>query len=162
MTSQITCKRTCIVALAAFVWFFPTVHFQMCPQTVCPRRGIVTLVAFVWLFSTVGFQMCPQTVCPRGCKVTLIAFVSSVRSSSGYHGLSHTRGKPLFQIFKILQIRKWKWKWKWKDPTCAIFLKKHGIQGYQIWHSRVSNVKHTNTEIHLHITFTHYISSTFM
>ena len=43
-------------------------------------------------------------------------FISSVRSSSGYHGLLHIN--PVFQILQIL-----KWKWKWKDPTCAIFLK---------------------------------------
>ena len=55
-------------------------------------------------------------------------FVSSVRSSSVYHGLLHTRSAahPLFQIFQILQIRKW--KWKWKDPTCAIFLKSMGFK----------------------------------
>ena len=32
--------------------------------------------------------------------------VSSVRSSSGYHGLLEGSSKPLFQIFQILQIRK--------------------------------------------------------
>ena len=53
-------------------------------------------------------------------------FVSSVRSSSGYHGLIEIRSRPLFQIFQILQIRKW--KWKWKDPTCAIFLKSMGFK----------------------------------
>ena len=37
------------------------------------RRCITTLVAFVWLFPTVCFQMYPQTVCPRGCKITLVA-----------------------------------------------------------------------------------------
>ena len=52
-------------------------------------------------------------------------FVSSVRSSSGYHGLIEIRASnPLFQIFQILQIR----KWKWKDPTCAIFLKSMGFK----------------------------------
>ena len=39
-----------------------------------------------------------------------IALISSVRSSSGYHGLLHTRSaaqlNPLFQIFQILQILK--------------------------------------------------------
>ena len=30
---------------------------------------------------------------------------------------------------------------------CYIF-EKHGIQGYRIWHSRVSNVKYTITKIH--------------
>ena len=30
---------------------------------------------------------------------------------------------------------------------CYIF-EKHGIQGYRIWHSRVSNVKYTTTQIH--------------
>ena len=29
---------------------------------------------------------------------------------------------------------------------CHIFVK-HGIQGYQLWHSRVSNVKYTNMQI---------------
>ena len=33
-------------------------------------------------------------------------FVSSVRSSSVYHGLLEGSSKPLFQIFQILQIRK--------------------------------------------------------
>ena len=51
--------------------------------------------------------------------------ISSVRSSSGYHGLIEIR-RPLFQIFQILQILKW--KWKWKDPTCAIFLKSMGFK----------------------------------
>ena len=38
----------------------------------------------------------------------LYKFVSSVRSSSGYHGLleGSSSSKPLFQIFQILQIRK--------------------------------------------------------
>ena len=53
------------------------------------------------------------------------SFISSVRSSSGYHGLIEIRN-PLFQIFQILQILKW--KWKWKDPTCAIFLKSMGFK----------------------------------
>ena len=36
-------------------------------------------------------------------------FVSSVRSSSGYHGLIEIRASnPLFQILQILQILKWK------------------------------------------------------
>ena len=33
-------------------------------------------------------------------------FISSVRSSSGYHGLIEIRSRPLFQIFQILQILK--------------------------------------------------------
>ena len=53
-------------------------------------------------------------------------FISSVRSSSVYHGLLHTQRQPLFQIFQILQIRKG--KWKWKDLTCAIFLKSMGFK----------------------------------
>ena len=55
-----------------------------------------------------------------------IFFVSSVRSSSGYHGLIRTYPQPLFQIFQIIQILKW--KWKWKDPTGAIFLKSMGFK----------------------------------
>ena len=43
----------CIVALVAFVWFFSTVHFQMCPQIACPRGCKITLLAFIWLFSAV-------------------------------------------------------------------------------------------------------------
>ena len=65
------CPRECEVALAAFVWLFSTVCFQMCSQIACPRRGKVTLVAFFLLFSTAHLQM----ACPRGCKVALAAFV---------------------------------------------------------------------------------------
>ena len=57
-----------------------------------------------------------------------LTFISSVRSSSGYHGLIDIRSaaqQPLFQIFQILQILKCL-----KDPTCAILLK--SIQRYQI------------------------------
>ena len=75
MSLQIACLRRGIVTLVAFVWPFPTVHFQMFPQIACLKRCIVTLVAFVGLFSTVPFQMCPQNICTRGCIVTLVAFV---------------------------------------------------------------------------------------
>ena len=76
----------------------------------------------------------------------LYRFISSVRSSSVYHGLSITYPLPSaghFSNFQFLQILKCL-----KDPTCAIFFEKHGIQGYRIWHSRVSNVKYTNTRLH--------------
>ena len=38
-------------------------------------------------------------------------------------------------------------KVKVKGPKMCYIFGKHGIQGYQIWHSRVSNVKYTNTQI---------------
>ena len=69
------CSRECIVTLAAFVWLFSTVCFQMCPQIACLKGCKATLVAFVWLFSTVCLQMCPQMACLRGCIITLVAFV---------------------------------------------------------------------------------------
>ena len=75
MSPQTTWIRGCIVTLAAFVWLFFTVYIQMSPQTVCPRRCKVTLIAFVWLFSTVYFQMWPQSTWIRACIVTLVAFV---------------------------------------------------------------------------------------
>ena len=34
--------------------------FHMCLQVACPKRGIVTLDVFVWFFPTVEFQMCFQ------------------------------------------------------------------------------------------------------
>ena len=77
-------------------------------------------------------------------------FVSSVRSSSGYHGLIEIRQRPLYKIFQILQILKW--KWKWKDPTCAIFFKsmgfkdiKYDIPVYQMWNTQIH--KYTDTQI---------------
>ena len=39
-------------------------------------------------------------------KATNNPFISSVRSSSGYHGLLEGSANPLFQIFQILQILK--------------------------------------------------------
>ena len=50
MCTHIACLRLCIVKLAAFVWLFSTVCFQMSPKTACLRRCIVTLAAFVCLF----------------------------------------------------------------------------------------------------------------
>ena len=38
-------------------------------------------------------------------------------------------------------------KVKVKGPNMCYIFEKHGIQGYRIWHSRVSNVKYTNTQI---------------
>ena len=46
-------QSTHIVTLVAFVWLFPTVYFQVFPQTVCTRAYIITLDAFVWLFSAI-------------------------------------------------------------------------------------------------------------
>ena len=68
-------QNRCKLTLVAFVWFFPTVCFQMPLQIACLRRCKVTLVTFVWFFSTVRFQMRPQMACLRGCIVTLVAFV---------------------------------------------------------------------------------------
>ena len=39
-------------------------------------------------------------------------------------------------------------KVKVKGPNMCYIFEKHGIQGYQIWHSHVSNVKYTNKQIH--------------
>ena len=75
MSSQRTWARACKITLTAFVIFFSSVRFQMCPQIGCPRKGKVTLVAFVRFFSAVYFQMSPQRASFRGCKVTLVAFV---------------------------------------------------------------------------------------
>ena len=66
------CIGRCIDTLVAFVWFFSTVRFQMCPQIAYLR---VALVALVWLFSAVRFKMILQSACIRRCKVTLAAFV---------------------------------------------------------------------------------------
>ena len=37
---------------------------------------------------------------------------------------------------------------KVKGPNMCYIFEKHGIQGYRIWHSCVSNVKYTNTRLH--------------
>ena len=76
----------------------------------------------------------------------MYCIISSVRSSSGYHGLIEIRN-PLFQIFQILQILKW--KWKWKDPTCAIFLKSMGFKDlkYDIPVYQIKIHKYTITQI---------------
>ena len=56
-------------------WLFPTVRFQMSPQSACTKGCIVTLVAFMWCFSTVCFQMCPQIFCVWSFRVTLVTLV---------------------------------------------------------------------------------------
>ena len=82
--SNISVKAACPVksktTLFAFVWFFSTVHFYMCPQITW--ACMITLVAYVFLFYCVGFQMNSQMACLWGCKGTLVTFVrlfSSVR-----------------------------------------------------------------------------------
>ena len=75
-----------------------------------------------------------------------IYFISSVRSSSGYHGLIEIRSssKATFSNFSNSSDS----KVKVKIPNMCYIFEKHGIQGYRIWHSRVSNVKYTNTQLH--------------
>ena len=65
----------------------------------------------------------------------------------------HTSCPHLAHTLHILKIHKY--KVLKRQNMCYIF-KKHGIQGFQIWHSLVSNVKYTNMHIHFHITFTYY------
>ena len=69
-------------------------------------------------------------------------FISSVRSSSGYHGLL----QATFSNFSNSSDSKV--KVKVNGPNMCYIFEKHGIQGYRIWHSRVSNVKYTNTRLH--------------
>ena len=57
-------------------------------------------------------------------------FISSVRSSSGYHGLLHTRKQPTFSDFSNSSDSKV--KVKVKGPNMCYIFEKHGIQGYRI------------------------------
>ena len=61
---------------------------------------------------------------------TSFFFVSSVRSSSGYHGLLHTRKQPTFSDFSNSSDSKV--KVKVKGPNMCYIFEKHGIQGYRI------------------------------
>ena len=60
----------------------------------------------------------------------LPAFVSSVRSSSVYHGLLHTQQQATFSNFSNSSDSKG--KVKVKGPNMCYIFEKHGIQGYQI------------------------------
>ena len=57
-------------------------------------------------------------------------FVSSVRSSSGYHGLIEIRQQPTFSNFSNSSDSKV--KVKVKGPNMCYIFEKHGIQGYRI------------------------------
>ena len=59
----------------------------------------------------------------------VVVVVSSVRSSSGYHGLIEIRN-PLFQFFSNSSDSKV--KVKVKGPNMCYIFEKHGIQGYRI------------------------------
>ena len=64
-----------------------------------------------------------------GC---VVVFVSSVRSSSGYHGLIEIRSAaaPTFSDFSNSSDSKV--KVKVKGPNMCYIFEKHGIQGYRI------------------------------
>ena len=49
--------------------------------------------------------------------------------------------------FPCIKCKIHKYKVLKRQNMCYIF-EKHGIQGYQLWHSRVSNVKYTKAQIH--------------
>ena len=59
-------------------------------------------------------------------------FVSSVRSSSGYHGLLHTRSSSATHFSKFSNSSDSKVKVKVKGPNMCYIFEKHGIQGYRI------------------------------
>ena len=59
------------------------------------------------------------------------SFISSVRSSSGYHGLLHIY-KPSFSNFSNSSDSKVKVKVKVKGPNMCYIFEKHGIQVYRI------------------------------
>ena len=65
--------------------------------------------------------------------------VSSVRSSSVYHG--PYPAQPTFSNFSDSSDSK-----VLKRPNMCYIFEKHGIQGYQISHSHVSNGKYTTTK----------------
>ena len=95
----------------------------------------------VWLSIVLGWYH------DNNCVNTNIIIISSVRSSSGYHGLIEIRSAaPTFSNFSNSSDSKV--KVKVKGPNMCYIFEKHGIQGYWIWHSRVSNVKYTNTRLH--------------
>ena len=58
------------------------------------------------------------------------AIFSSVRSSSGYHGLLHIRKQATFSNFSNSSDSKV--KVKVKGPNMCYIFEKHGIQGYRI------------------------------
>ena len=62
--------------------------------------------------------------------VDLNLIVSSVRSSSGYHGLIEIRSKATFSDFSNSSDSKV--KVKVKGPNMCYIFEKHGIQGYRI------------------------------
>ena len=98
------------------------------------------LTAWFHMFKMFKWAFC--LLAPSGALVV----ISSVRSSSGYHGLLHTRSaQPTFSDFSNSSDSKV--KVKVKGPKMCYIFEKHGIQGYRIWHSRVSNVKYTNTRL---------------
>ena len=59
-----------------------------------------------------------------------VLFVSSVRSSSGYHGLIEIRQQPTFSDFSNSSDSKV--KVKVKGPNMCYIFEKHWIQGYRI------------------------------
>ena len=63
-------------------------------------------------------------------------FISSVRSSSGYHGLIEIRSAaaapPTFPNFSNSSDSKVKVKVKVKGPNMCYIFEKHWIQGYRI------------------------------
>ena len=77
--------------------------------------------------------------CSRIGKEDVIQY--SLAPSSVYPGLLQTLQQRIshFPNFSVSQVLN-------RPNMCYIF-EKQWIQGYQIWHSRVSNVKYTNTQI---------------
>ena len=67
---------------------------------------------------------------PVGADLCPCLFVSSVRSSSVYHGLLHIRKQATFSDFSNSSDSKV--KVKVKGPNMCYIFEKHGIQGYRI------------------------------
>ena len=75
---------------------------------------------------------CAKSVKSNSMKILKqpISFISSVRSSSGYHGLIEIRSKATFSNFSNSSDSKV--KVKVKGPNMCYIFEKHWIQGYLI------------------------------
>ena len=96
----------------------------------CDIRDMICAKEISWIFFLQRALDRLGTVVQENNKVDRLAsIVSSVRSSSVYHGLLHTQ-QATFSNFSNSSDSKG--KVKVKGPNMCYIFEKHGIQGYQI------------------------------
>ena len=132
--------------LAAFVWLFSTVCFEMSPQMACLRRYKVALIAFVFTFhhcelSYVSSNCMPERMQSHtGC--TCLPFLHCAFSNVSSNYLPERLQSQMLKAH--LKIHNKKYYWKHCFKRLVTFVETCFLQKF-IWKSTTRNITESSS-----------------